>query len=91
MSFRKTLTRDGDLMPEIKKPIALGWAPFSKVDNIMRNRRASMKIKRKILNEYVLPLMRDMGINQEANRCTRSSAEENGVDYAGHHPSRPQA
>ena len=32
-----TVTRDGDLTPEIKRYIALGWATFGKVDNIMRS------------------------------------------------------
>ena len=53
----KTVTRDGDLLPEIWKRIALGWAAFGKVDNIMRTRKANMKIKRKIRNQYILPVM----------------------------------
>ena len=51
------MTQDGDLLPEIKRRIALGWVAFSKVANIMKSRKASMKIKRKIHNEYVLPVM----------------------------------
>ena len=39
----KTVSRDGDLMPEIKRRITLGWAAFNKVDNIMRSRKASME------------------------------------------------
>lgn len=50
-----TLTRDGDLLPEIRRRIALGWAAFGKVDNIMRSQKASMKIKRKI-DEFILPV-----------------------------------
>ena len=53
----KTMTQAGDLLPEIKRHIALGWAAFSKVANIMKSRKARMKIKRKIHNEYVLPVM----------------------------------
>ena len=53
----KTVSRDGDLMPEIKRRITLGWAAFNKVDNIMRSRKASMQIKKKVFNEYVLPVM----------------------------------
>ena len=53
----KTVTEAGDLLPEIKRRIVLGWAAFSKVANIMKSRKASMKIKRKIHNEYVLPVM----------------------------------
>ena len=48
------MTKDGDLLPKIRKRIALGWAAFGKVDNIMRSRKASMKIKRKIHDEYCM-------------------------------------
>ena len=51
------LSQAGDLLPEIKRRIALGWAAFCKVANIMKSRKAHMKIKRKIHNEYVLPVM----------------------------------
>ena len=54
--LEKTVTRYGDLLPEIRKRIALGWAAFGKVDNITRGRKASMKIK-KIHDEYILPVM----------------------------------
>ena len=57
MYLGKTVTQAGDLHPEIKRRIALGWAAFSKVANIMKSRKASMNIKRKIHNEYVLPVM----------------------------------
>ena len=53
----KTVARDGDLMPEIKRRIALGCVAFGKVDNIMRGRKAGMKIKREVLNEYVISVM----------------------------------
>ena len=53
----KTVTQTGELLPEIKRRIALGWAAFSKVANITKSRKASMRIKRKIHNEYVLPVM----------------------------------
>ena len=57
MYLGETVTQAGDLLPEIKRRIALGWAAFTKVANIMKGRKASMKIKRKIHNEYVLPVM----------------------------------
>ena len=53
----KTVTKDFDLIPEIRKRITLGWAAFGKVDNIMRSRKGSTKIKRKIHDEYSLPVM----------------------------------
>ena len=52
----RTVTQALYLFPDIKRRIALGWAAFSKVANIMKSRKASMKIKRKIHNEYVLPV-----------------------------------
>ena len=53
----KTVTQTGDLFPEIKRRIALGWAAFGKGANMMKSRKASMNVKRKIHNEYVLPVM----------------------------------
>ena len=47
----------GDLLPEIKRRIALGRATFSKVTNIMKSRKANMNIKRKVHHEYGLPVM----------------------------------
>ena len=49
----KTVTNNGDLLPEIKRRICLGWTAFGKVDNIMRSRKISMKMKRKVFNEYI--------------------------------------
>ena len=46
----KTVTQEVDIMiPDIKRRIALGWATFSKLANIMKSRM--------IHNEYVLPVM----------------------------------
>ncbi len=53
----KTVTQAEDLLPEIKRRIALGWAAFSNVPNIMKSRKASRNVKRKVHNEYVLPVM----------------------------------
>ena len=43
-----TATQAGDLFPEIKRRIALGWAAFNKVVNITKSRKASIQIKRKV-------------------------------------------
>ena len=51
------VTQARNLLPEIKRCIALGWAAFSKVANIRKSRKASMNVKRKVHNEYVLPVM----------------------------------
>ena len=55
----KTVTQAGDLLPDIKRRIALELAAFSKVANIVKSRKASrpMNVKRKVHNEYVLPVM----------------------------------
>ena len=53
----KTVTQAGDLLPKIKRHIALGWPAFSKVANIMKSRNASMNVKRMVHSEYVLPVM----------------------------------
>ena len=39
----KTVTQAGDLLPEIKRHITMGWAAFGKMANIMKSRKASMK------------------------------------------------
>ena len=53
----KTLTKDGNVMTEIKRRITLGWAAFSNFKDIINNRKTPMKIKRKIFNEFILPIM----------------------------------
>ena len=53
----KKATPAGDLLPEIKRRIALELAAFCKVANITNSRKTSMDIKRKVHSEYVLPVM----------------------------------
>ena len=55
--WKATSTKDGDLVSEIKRRPALGWAAFGKVNNIMKNPKASMTTIRKVFNEYILPVM----------------------------------
>ena len=43
----RTITQDSDFLPEIKRRIALEWAAFAKVNNIMRSRNANMKVNGK--------------------------------------------
>ena len=54
-----TIPDFGDLLPEISfwKRIAPGWGAFGKLLNIMRSRKASKKIKKKINNQYILLVM----------------------------------
>ena len=48
----KTMTQAEDILPEIKRRIALGWAAFGKMANIIKSRKASLNVKRKVHNEY---------------------------------------
>ena len=50
----KRATQAGGLLPGIMRRIALGWAAFSNVANIMNSRKASMNTNRKVRNECVL-------------------------------------
>ena len=51
------LTKNGDILPEIKRRVMLGWVPSGNVDNIMRSTKATMRIERKIFNELIMPVM----------------------------------
>lgn len=55
--LRKIIARDVALLPEVKRRTVLGWAVFGKFDSIMRNSKSTIKIKRKLFNEYDLPVM----------------------------------
>ena len=44
----KTVTKDDDLLPDIRKRIALGWAAFCKVDKIMGSRKAKEEDTRRV-------------------------------------------
>ena len=76
-------------MPEIKRCITLGWAAFSKVDNIMRSRKASMQIKKKSVQWVCDPgydiWKWNLGFNHRPNGRTCNGTKENGENHAGHH------
>ena len=78
-------------MPKSKRRITLGWAAFNKVDNIMRSRKASTQIKKKVFNEYVLPVM-TYGCETWALTTAQMEAlavtKKNGENDAEHHSSR---
>ena len=71
-------------MSEIRRRTALGWAAFGKVDSIMRSRKASMKIKRKVCTPGDDLQRRVIGTDRRPNGRTRGGTEEDGADYAGH-------
>ena len=87
----KTVTEAGDLLPEIKRRIALGWVAFSKVANIMK---ASMKIKWKIHNGIRVTShgvrQWDVGTEEGSYGTTVSSTAQNGAHHARHYPTWPQ-
>ena len=70
MYLGKTVTQAGDLLHEIKRRIALGWAALSKVAYIMNGRKASMTIKRKVHIIY-LDKAYDRVPRQKVWRCLR--------------------
>jgi len=53
----RTISHDGSLLPEIKRRITLGWAALRKFDNIIKSKKTSKRIKTKIHNEFILPVM----------------------------------
>ena len=57
----KTVTKDDDLLANIRKRIALGWAAFGKVDNIMRSRKEKEEDTRRVHFTSNDKWLRDMG------------------------------
>ena len=51
------VTKDHDQIQEMKRRIGQGWSAFCKLDNIMRDKNVPMRLKRKVFNECILPLM----------------------------------
>ena len=53
----RTIMQVNSLLPDTKRRIKLSRAAFAKVDNIMRSSNNSLKVKREIFSEYVLPVL----------------------------------
>ena len=51
------VTKDHDQIQEMKRRIGQGWSAFCKLDNIMRDKNVPMRLKRKVFNECILPVM----------------------------------
>ena len=51
------VTKDHDQIQEMKRRIGQGWSAFCKPDNIMRDKNVPMRLKRKVFNECILPVM----------------------------------
>ena len=55
--LEQMVTEDHDQLLEMKRRIRQGWSAFCKLDNIMRDKNVSMRLKRKALNECIFPVM----------------------------------
>ena len=53
----KTITLTGDIEAEIKKRIGLGWNAFGKWSHILKNKKTSATIKKRLMDTYILPVM----------------------------------
>ena len=42
---------------EMKRRIGQGWSAFGKLDNVIQDKNVPMRLKRKALNECILPVM----------------------------------
>lgn len=51
------MASDGALFPGVKRRLLLGWAAFGKVYNIIRSPKSTIETKRKLFNEYLLPVI----------------------------------
>ena len=51
------VSKGHDQAQEVKRRIEQGWSVFCKLDNIMRYKNVSMRLKRKACNKRILPVM----------------------------------
>ena len=51
------ITEDARCVNEVKRRIAVAKSTFSKLDNILRNRSLSMKVRFRVLDCYVYPVL----------------------------------
>ena len=51
------MTKNRDDVQEMKKRTSQRWSAFYKLDYIMRDKNVPMRLRRKIFNECILPLM----------------------------------
>ena len=90
----KTVTQADDLLAATKRRIVLGWAAFSKVANITKSRKASMNVKRKVHNEYVLPVMvygsETWTLKKAHLELLSVARRKNVAHHVRHHPTWPQ-
>ena len=51
------VTKDHDQEQELRCRIGLGWTAFGKLDSIMQNKRIPLRLKTKVHNECILPVI----------------------------------
>ena len=51
------VTKDHDTEQELRCRIDLGWTAFGKLDSIMQNKRIPLRLKMKVQNECILPVI----------------------------------
>ena len=51
------VTKDHDQEHELRRRIGLGWTAFGKLDSIMQNKRIPLRLKMKVHNECILPVI----------------------------------
>ena len=51
------MTKDHDKEQELRHRIGLGWTAFGKLDSIMRNKSIPLRLKTKVHNECILPVI----------------------------------
>ena len=75
---------------KIKRRIGQGWSAFGKLDSIMRDKNIPMRLKRKALNECILPLMIYTAVRPARlatpNWETGHNPEEDGQNHGRSHP-----
>ena len=51
------VTKDQDQEQELRHGIGLGWTTFGKLDSIMQNKSIPLRLKMKVYNECILPVI----------------------------------
>ena len=55
--LNQMVTKDHDQEQELRCRIGLGWTAFGKLDSIMQNKRIPLRLKTKVPNECILPVI----------------------------------
>ena len=84
------VTKDQDQIQEMKRRIGQGWSAFCKLDNIMRDKNVPMRLKRKVFNECILPVMtygcETWSLSNTQLEETGHNSKEDGENHDRSHP-----